>query len=674
MRSGEVLTRRKVYGGKRRGDVVQYEDKLRNVFYCLIIAAGFLLPPYSYGQQTPVFQAPKQQGLSSEATPLPPMPPGMGAPIRPAPQPGQQVPQPQPGPGATQPVSRPQAAPAPQQIPQPVTPKSQLPPPPSGGNVIQMNFDNIEMRDLIRFVSNVMGKNFVFDETVIKGKVTILAPKNLSKDDVMRVFDSVINYFGFAVVETPEAYKIVRGADAKGMAVETLRKENIDDRRPEDRVATYVANLDYLDSNIMVGVLRPLLSRDAYLVSIAATNSLIMTDTASNVQRLKEILRDTDVPLSKQLSSIKVYNVQHTVAADLAKTLQQLLAEGKRAQTPKDKIFVTSYPTSNSLLISAPPEDMKEIERIVSEIDTLRPQVLVEAAIIEVTNTKGQEFGVEWLLGTQFTKTTGAAGGFVQQGGPLSTVAGGIAAATLANDPTKAISAIGGLGGFNVGILGPSITFNGVQYPGLGAFVRAISTADNINILSHPQILTMNNEEAEVKVGENRPYTTSTRVDTAGLPINSYDYRDVGITLKVKPSINKDGFVYLNIQQEVTKVTQAVVQTGSTTQIPAPTTLKRSTKTTVGVRDSQTIVISGLMEDDSEGHSQGIPFLSSIPVVGYLFGNKTRTHTKTNLLVFITPRIIYNSQQISDIAKSQKEEQDRVIGSETILKKENSKN
>ena len=611
---------------------------------CYILVALFVLPPFNVYGQAP--QSP------------PPAPPSV------TPQP-QQIPQSTIRNPQSPPPAPPSVTPQPQQIPQSTIRNPQSPPPPSsggGGNVVQMNFDNIELRDLIRFVSNIMGKNFVYDENVVKGKVTILAPKNLTKDDVMRVFDTVINYYGFAVVQTPEAIKVVKGADAKGMAVEILNKEKLSKLPPEDRMVTYIANLDYLDSNIMVGVLRPLLSRDAYLVSVAATNSLIMIDTASNIHRIKNILTETDIAVSKQLSGIKVYNVQHTIAAELAKVLQQLMLEGKKAQTPKEKIFITSYPTTNSLLISAPLEDMKEIERIIGEIDTLRPQVLVEAAIIEVSTKKGQELGVEWLTNA---REGGVTGGFVQSDGSLLGLESAIIGAATATSPTLPALKTG----FNVAIFGSNITWGGKRYPSVGAFIRAISTADNVNILSTPQILTMNNEEAEIKVGENRPYTTSTRVDTAGLPINSYDYRDVGITLKVKPSINKDGFVYLNIQQEVTKVTQDMVQTGSTTSIPAPTTLKRSTKTTVGVRDSQTIVISGLIEDDSEAHSSGIPFLNSIPILGYLFGNKSKLYDKKNLLIFITPRIIYNSQQIEDITKTQKDAQDKVLKRETDIKK-----
>ena len=153
-------------------------------------------------------------------------------------------------------------------------------------------------------------------------------------------------------------------------------------------------------------------------------------------------------------------------------------------------------------------------------------------------------------------------------------------------------------GGLNIGVIGKGITLNGVEFPSVQAFIRALSTEDRVNILSTPQILTLNNEEAEIIVGENRPYLTSTRLDSAGNPINTFDYRDVGVKLKVKPVINKDGLVYLNVFQEVTKIT---VGTETSTGTTTPTTLKRSTKTTVGVKDNQTIVIGGLIRDDSTG-------------------------------------------------------------------------
>ncbi len=523
---------------------------------------------------------------------------------------------------------------------------------PSSSGPIRMNFDNVELRDLIRFMSNVMGKNVVFDENLIRGKVTVLSPKNLTKDEVFRLFVTTMNYFGFAVVPTPEAIKVVRQTDARGMALEKLERSSLSDLPPEDRFMTYVHNLEYLDSTTMVGVLKPMMSKDAHIVAIPSTNTLIMIDTGSNIQRIKRILVEIDIPISKQLGSLRVYNVQHTNAVDLAKTIQALLSESKKAQTPKEKIFVTSYASTNALLISAPPEDMMEIERIISELDTLRPQVLVEAAIMEVTTIKGEQFGVEWLSGTN---GLGLAGGFVKSADsnyiPTSQA---LLNGTTTNSAVS--TAIGTLSGFNIGVQAGSITYKGVTYPAISALVRALSTQDNVNILSTPQLLTVNNEEAEIIVGENRPYQTSSRLDASGNPTYSYEYKDVGIKLKIKPQINKDGYVNLNIYQEVSQIS-----TNSNTGALAPTTLKRSTKTTVVVKDSQTVVISGLIKDNLNASSQGIPFLSSIPIIGYLFGSKTKSNEKTNLLVFLTPRIIYTAEHLNDVTNMKKQEQEQML-------------
>ena len=335
------------------------------------------------GQQPP--SAPSQPGAAAQA-------PAPGAAPRPAPPPLSPPPAPQAAAGS------------------PVQAQPVSPPPPGG--LVQMQFDNIELRDLVRFVSSIMGKNFIYDEAVVKGRVTILSPKSLTKEEVFRVFESVVSYFGFTIMATPEANKIVRAAEAKGMAVETLDRTKFMTLSPEERITTLVYPLHYLDSNAMVGVLRPLMSRDAYIVSVASANSLIMIDTSANLRRLRTVIDEVDLPVSRQLSGIEVYNVQHTNAADLAKSLQALLAEGKKAATPREKIFVTAYAPSNSLLISAPPEDIKEIRRIVDEIDTYKPQVLVEAAIIELSPQQTQTLGVEWVVG-------GAANGSKVVGGNI---------------------------------------------------------------------------------------------------------------------------------------------------------------------------------------------------------------------------------------------------------------
>jgi general secretion pathway protein D len=541
--------------------------------------------------------------------------------------------------------------------------------------MVQMEFDNIELRDLIRFVSTIMGKNFVYDEAVVKGKVTLLSPRSLTKDEMFRVFESVLNYHGFSIVETPEALKIVRSADAKGMAVETLDRTKFMRSSPEERITTLVYPLEYLDSNTMVGTLRPLMSREAYLVSVPSANALIMIDTSANLQRLKTLISEVDLPVSKQLSGIEVYDVQNTNAADLAKTLQALLAEGKKAQTAREKIFVTAYPPTNSLLISAPPEDMKEIMRIVGEMDTYRPQVLVEAAIVEMTLTKTQTLGVEWLTGGSVKGTQVIGGSIIgtdpTSGAALVPLVSGLSqslqsatTATTTTTTTGITTALGALkSGLNIGVLGQTITFDGVQFANIQAFVQALAVDQKANILSTPQLLTVNNEEAEVLVGSNIPYTTSVRLDSAGNPITNFDYRDIGVHLKVKPYINKDDLVYLNIFAEVTTVQSTTAQVGSGVQT-APTTNKRSTKTAVAVRDNQTIVISGIIEDNRQDTNQGIPLLRSIPIIGSLFGYSAKSDTRTNLLVFLTPKIVYDAKTLQRISDELKSRQEKLLGSQ----------
>ena len=607
-----------------------------------LLAVALALPPGLGAEQgdSPVFTVmPKGEVVQAQAASRPGLPPpvNQGRPLQPQ-------------------TSQPPPAPPPQT--REMLPRTPAAPPPALGTMVQMQFDNIELRDLIRFVSNIMGKNFIYDEAVVKGRVTVLSPRSLTKDEVFRVFESVLNYFGFTIMPTPEAFKVIKTADAKGMAVETLDREKFMDLSPEERITTLVYPLEYLDSNTMVGILRPLMSRDGYLVSVASANALIMIDTGSNLQRLKTVITQVDLPVSRQLSGIEVYNVQHTNATDLSKALQALLAEGKKAQTPKEKIFVTSYAATNSLLISAPPEDMKEIRRIIEEIDTFKPQVLVEAAIIEMTLGKSETLGVEWLTGGSVAGNKILGGNIVSTqsaaGGALVPLGAGLAT----NTPATALGAL--KSGLNLGVVGGTINFGGVSFPDVQSFVQALASDSKANVLSTPQLLTMNNEEAEVLVGSNVPYTTSVRLDSAGNPITNFDYRDVGVKLKVKPYINKDGLVYLNIFTEVTTIVTTTAQVGSGVQT-APTTNKRSTKTTVGVRDSQTIVISGIIQDNFQDTEQGIPLLRSIPLFGKLFNYSAKSDQKTNLLVFLTPKIVYDVETLQKISDEKKAQQQQLL-------------
>jgi general secretion pathway protein D len=287
--------------------------------------------------------------------------------------------------------------------------------------------------------------------------------------------------------------------------------------------------------------------------------------------------------------------------------------------------------------------------------------VLVEAAIIELTLIKTQTLGVEWLVGGSASGSKVIGGNIISTdattGGALVPLAAGIAS----NTPATAMGAL--KSGLNIGVVGSSINFGGISFPSVQSFVQALAADTRTKVLSTPQLLTLNNEEAEVLVGSNIPYTTSTRLDSAGNPITNFDYRDVGVKLKVKPYINKDGLVYLNIFTEITQVTNTLATVGSGQQT-APTTTKRSTKTTVGVRDSQTIVISGIISDTLNDTGQGVPWLSSIPILGNLFSYSSKSDTRTNLLMFLTPKIIYDPKELQKISEEQKAQQEKFLGSQ----------
>ena len=222
-----------------------------------------------------------------------------------------------------------------------------------------------------------------------------------------------------------------------------------------------------------------------------------------------------------------------------------------------------------------------------------------------------------------------------------------------------------------MGIIGAGITIGGVTFPNIGAVIQAYKTDQEVSILSTPQIMTLDNEEAEINVGENVPYitsqqssttataTTSTAITTLPLNYNSYEYRDVGVILNITPHINEENFIRLKISQQVTKLTSAATTT-------TPTTLKRTAKTTVVVKDNETVVIGGLVGDSTEEDTYKVPLLGDIPILGWLFKTHSTSREKTNLYVFLTPHIVRTQQDAAGLYQEKRETMGEVV--EGIIK------
>ena len=588
---------------------------------------------------------------------------------------------------------------------------------------VTIDFDDVDLPIFIKFISELTGKNFVIDKAV-RGKVTIISPKKISVKEAYKVFESVLDVHGFTTVPAGSIIKIVPTVDARGMNVETLLKREA--LGADDKVATQLIPLKYADPEELKKLFTPLISKNSVMVAYSPTQTLIVTDVLSNINRLMKITKAIDVEgvgeqitvvplryadadvlvksigtlfqqsrvrqknaaqtqdtvnivsdqrtnslillasedstvrivnLVKMLDKetpkgegdIRVYYLQHANAEDLTKVLTSLPSKqndeamkGKAPVISKEARIVADKAT-NSLVIMAGKNDYVVLEEVIKKLDIPRLMVYIEALIMEVNVTKDFQLGVEWE-GVKSFSYDGKQGG----------VFGGSSSSGFKNFADLATNAALPAG-FSLGVIGQAIEIGGIKFPNLAAVVTAYQQDQDVNILSTPQILTTDNEEAEIMVGKNIPYITSANTNATLQDYTNYQYKDVGVTLKVTPQISTDRHVRLKIFQEITRL----ISTGELTS-GLPATYKRMAQTTVIVKDANTIVIAGLIGDDTSDTEYSVPCLGGIPLLGWLFRSSTKNREKTNLFVFLTPRIIENPMEARTIYQDKKDHIDRI--------------
>ncbi|HPS94596.1 MAG TPA: secretin N-terminal domain-containing protein, partial [Deltaproteobacteria bacterium] len=329
-----------------------------------------------------------------------------------------------------------------------------------------------------------------------------------------------------------------------------------------------------------------------------------------------------------------------------AATGQQAAAAARPKTIPnpalkEQNIKISPDKETNSLIIYADPYSYKSLLETIKYLDIPRKQVYVKALIMEVNSSKDFKVGVEWTYFDDFKYDGKSKSGavFGRTGNNFIT--------SPADLPSGAL----------LGVIGQTITIGSgdtkITFPNMSAFINAMSTDSDVNIISAPQILTMDNKEAEIKVGKNVPYLTRQDTDTTNInrTVNSYDYRDVGVTLKLTPQINQQGNIRMALFQETTTL---VAGTGEAEF--APTTLKRSASTTVTIKDGNTMVIGGLKGDTLSLGNSRVPLLGDIPILGYLFKSLSRNREKTTLYIFLTPQIIDTEQKVEALYKEKSKE------------------
>jgi len=590
----------------------------------------------------------------------------------------------------------------------------------SSDQFVSIDFNDVDINVFIKFMSELTGTNFVVDQRV-KGKVTIISPSKISLKEAYKVFESVLEVHGYTTVQSGEIVKIVPSPDARSKSIETRLREEAAD--PADSIVTQLVPLKYADPEEIKRLFTPMISKSSVILAYQPTNILIITDVQSNIQRLLKILKQIDIPgigqeisvipvgyadatkmvsllttvfkptqkqpkgtperavtmvadertnvivlLANELDTLRikqliamidketprgkgkihVYYCENATAEELAKVLQDVPTDQAQAGAPKakgaapaiaGKVKITADKATNSLIIMADQEDYIVLEGVIKKLDIPRSMVFIESLIMEVDMEKSLDIGIDWQAfgETSISGKETAIGGQFSQG---------------LLDPTSLAQ-----GGLTLGLITEPVTIAGLTVSNIAAIINAIKTDDDFRILSTPQVLTTDNEEARITVGENRPYQTRSTTDPSGGTFESYEYRDVGKILKITPHVTEGRLVRMTISLEVTNIDLASTLTTSST---LPVTQKRTVDTTVIVRDSQTVVIGGLIDESTTNNESKVPVLGDVPVLGWLFRNTSERNRKTNLYIFLTPRVIKSPAEAEEIFKDKKEQMDTI--------------
>ena len=563
---------------------------------------------------------------------------------------------------------------------------------------VQVNFEDVDIKDFTKVVSQAIGKNIIVPPT-LRGKITIISPKPIPKKELFNLYVAALDELGYQVVDYGDYVKIVRNRHAarEATSVATRRLDG------GDRVLTYVFLPRHLNVLNLQGLVRNMLSEIGKVSFVKDTNAIVVTDkeknlhrlmvilnrldrtpvklqiatftlkhadakeavkvlssvldkgfafdiartvpipgrdyyhfavdertntvylvgTPSVIERVKTLIPHIDTPVSVKTGNIHIVKLKYAFATDTAKVLENLFkgVNGKKYGLT-GPVKVVADKGSNSLIVLASPQDFSVVKDVISSIDVKRPQVFVEVQIVEMSMDKLLQMGVEWKFLSR--------GNYVPFGGSL-----------YGNLPLQPgyPSASPGL------LLGIAKWRDGV--PDIGLLLNAYAKEGGVNVIATPQILTLDNEEAEINISKVIPYSTGIKYDANNNPVISYDYKDVGIVLKITPHITSSGEVRLKVYEKV----EDVVGYANADQT-APITSKREARTTVDVQDGQTLVIGGLIKSKKLTTIEKVPVLGNIPVIGNLFKKTGHQIEKTNLLVFITPHVVRNLQEENALTAS----------------------
>ncbi len=560
----------------------------------------------------------------------------------------------------------------------------------------QITMQQADIRAFIDDVSMVTGKTFLVDPRV-QGKVTISSDESLSKGEVFEVFKDVMRVHGYTLTRTATGEYRVTLLQGAAQDAPFTSSNGIN-----GRMATTVLKLNYEDAAAVAKLIKPVLHSQGIVSAQSGGKIVVITDFPENLRKAREIVAAMDTN-GRVIETVQLQNLTALDAEDALKALSgarptfkavampgsnSLILEGEAGELARLKAVLQQMdsgggaargavsvlplrfadggeliemlngllpayvrdgqpaPTvaydigSNSLVISAAGETQQALETIIRRLDVRRPQVLVEAIIVEISDDAAQELGVQFALGGINGNSVPFIGTNFSRSAPnILALTGALADSSLGINTSGGLetAAVNSLIGLDGGVAGGGGISNDTLF---AAILTAIETDDNSNILSTPFVTTLDNVPATFLVGQEIPITTGESIGGANVnPFRTFERIPVGIQLDVLPQISEGDVIRLEIKQEVSSIAGALSSVSSDF-----VTNKRSIGTTVLADDGEIIVLGGLIQDNEEVNQSKVPILGDVPVVGGLFRSKGKSRVRTNLMVFLRPTILRNGR------------------------------
>ncbi len=635
------------------------------------------------------------------------------------------------------------------------------------GNYFNVNED---IGEVTKQISRALGKNFLLDDK-LKGKVTIISERKMTKDEIWEAYLSALDSLGMTIVQGPAGLlKIVPTREAISNPIDFYT----DSTPYTDRFITRLVNMKNINASDMANVVKGLVSKEGNLFAYPSTNSLIITDSGTNIDRLirlineldqegpqevleiipivyadvkdlsskitqifetdkassgggtpapatrkgvkepesldeipklkkvipddrtnslivlaskrsiekvRDLIKKLDSPVRGDTGEVHVYYLKYAAAKDMSTVLTAISGAVQQGKDKKagnaaantadaakaavsslvggaeftGKFTVTADENTNSLVITANAKDYATlIDQVIAKLDIPRNQVYVESVIVELSVSEGQNLGAGLLGG----KTINVGGTDLNLfGSTFGFLPGG--ASSLLN------GTVGGASSNTVGINVPGVSSGSgssttTNVPGFFAALQFAQANTDVNILSTPNILTLDNQEAEIKVGQKVPFPSASATTIGGSLQTTFTREDVALSLKIKPQISEGGNIRMEVTQEDRNVLPADQQSANAASA-GPSTTERSIKTHIVASNGQTVVLGGLIKDKYQNAIHKIPVLGDIPILGYLFKTKTKSKEKVNLVVFLTPHIIREPKDFLAILRKKIDEQNAFV-------------